>query len=98
MRRFPIRSALLLAAAGAAVLGAHAQSADPERGALLYENHCQSCHTTEVHFREGRKSESLADVRAWVARWQDTLDLSWTGMEIEDVARHLNGRFYQFTE
>ena len=100
MNRFPLRPLLVVAATATAlaVLGARAQTADPERGALLYTNHCQSCHTTEVHFREQRKSKSLADVRAWVVRWTVELELDWTGEEVDDVARHLNERYYQFTE
>ena len=73
-----------------------APSAQTERGRLLYENHCAECHTTEVHFREKRKAQSLDDVREWVLRWQAELELDWTGADVDDVARYLNGRYYQF--
>ena len=103
MNRSPLRPVLAIAVtaialATLATVAARAQTADPERGALLYANHCASCHTTEVHFREQRKSKTLADVRDWVVRWTVELELDWTGEEVDDVARHLNERFYRFAE
>ena len=100
MIRSKLRPFLVVAVTALAVSvpATRAQMSDPERGSLLYVNHCQSCHTTEVHFREQRKSESFVDLRAWVVRWQNTLELDWTGEEVEDVARHLNERYYRFPE
>ena len=98
MNRFTTRAALVLLAVTGTALTAFAQSTNSGRGALLYENHCQSCHTTEVHFRAQRKSRTIADVRAWVVRWQENLELGWTVEEVDDVTGHLNSRFYQFAE
>ena len=39
---------LALAAAALPVAAALAQPADAERGRLLYENHCQFCHTPGI--------------------------------------------------
>jgi mono/diheme cytochrome c family protein len=75
-----------------------ATGAEPERGQLLYENHCSECHTTFVHFREMRKAQSIADIRTWVERWQADLKLEWHGEEVEDVTRYLNARFYNFAD
>ena len=88
----------LVAAGAALALTGAAEAADPARGELLYENHCSECHTTGVHFREKRKAESMEDLRGWVVRWENELELGWTGAEIDDVSEHLNRRFYQFTK
>jgi hypothetical protein len=49
-----------------------------------------------VHVREQRKSESPAELRAWILRWSGELKLNWTGDELADVYRHLNNRYYKF--
>ena len=71
-------------------------SAGAERGQLLYENHCTSCHASIVHVREQRKSKSQAELRAWILRWSGELKLNWTGDELADVYRPLNNRYYKF--
>jgi mono/diheme cytochrome c family protein len=86
--------ALLVAAAQAPV---HAQ-APGARGALLYENHCGACHTTQMHWRDKRVATDWASLRILVRRWQATAQLNWSDEEIDEVARYLNGRFYRFDE
>jgi len=71
-------------------------SANVERGRLLYENHCTSCHTSTVHIREQRKSKAPAEVRAWIRRWSGELKLNWSEDELADVYQYLNNRFYKF--
>lgn len=66
------------------------------RGQLLYENHCTVCHDSSAHIRERSKARSLADIRQWVYRWSQQLNLEWTWAEINDVADFLNQRFYQY--
>jgi len=68
----------------------------PDRGQLLYDNHCLECHVTEVHFREKRQVQSLADLRAETIRWMDELKLEWTAEEVSDVVEYLNLKYYQF--
>jgi cytochrome c5 len=86
--------ALLVAAAQGPV---HAQ-APGARGALLYENHCSACHTTQMHWRDKRVAADWASLRALVRRWQGAAQLNWSDEEIDEVARYLNGRFYRFDE
>lgn len=71
-------------------------SADAERGRLLYENHCTSCHTSTVHVRDQRKSETPTEMRAWILRWAEELKLNWREDDLADVYRHLNNRYYKF--
>ena len=70
--------------------------AGAERGRLLYENHCISCHVSTVHVREQRKSKSQAELRAWILRWSGELKLNWTEDELADVYQYLNNRYYKF--
>lgn len=65
------------------------------RGQMLYENHCQVCHTSVVHVREMRRVHSINDLEHWVKRWADTLKLSWGKEEINDVVYYLNQQYYK---
>lgn len=76
--------------------GICALAAEPERGQLLYENHCTDCHESIIHIRDERKARSSADIRAQILRWQDVLNLSWTPQEVEDVLGFLNDRYYHY--
>jgi len=71
-------------------------SADAERGRLLYENHCMSCHASTVHIRDQRKSKTPAELHAWILRWSEELKLNWREAERADVYQHLNNRYYKF--
>jgi len=71
-------------------------SADAERGRLLYENHCTSCHISTLHVREQRKSKTPAEMRAWIVRWSGELKLNWSEDELADVYQYLNNRYYKF--
>ncbi len=91
----------LFAAAAAAVLLALAgavRAADPERGRMLYENHCHECHESVVHVREARKAGTRADVRRRIVQFARFLDLGWGEAEVADVLHYLNSRYYGFGE
>lgn len=87
--------ALLAASCGAA----GAQSAvSPTRGELLYSTNCISCHTTEVHWRDGRKATDWSSLKAQVRRWQGNAGLKWSDADIEEVARYLNESIYRYPQ
>lgn len=65
------------------------------RGQMLYENHCQECHTSVVHVREMRRVRTMNDLEHWVKRWAGTLKLRWSTDEINDVVDYLNDRYYK---
>ena len=73
-----------------------AAATEPTRAAMLYENHCAECHTTEVHFRAQRKARSLGDISTWVRRWQRELKLEWDAHDVAEVTEHLNTQYYGF--
>ena len=87
-----MKSLLLAAALGLPLSCLAAES----RGRDLYELRCFGCHAESVHARARRVAKSFEDVRGWVVRWNKTLGLAWTDEEIDDVALHLNTRYYRF--
>ncbi len=69
-------------------------ASSPERGQLLYENHCTACHESMIHIRENHKADSLATVQREVIRWSQELQLGWQDVEIADVSQYLLRTFY----
>lgn len=70
--------------------------ADTERGRLLYENHCMSCHESVVHIREQRKAVNPGELRGAIQRWAAELKLRWQDADVNDVYQYLNNRYYKF--
>ena len=77
--------------AGRGVLGANA-----ERGGELYESRCGECHSESVHGREKRVATDFSEVRRWVSRWNENLELRWGDEEIDDVTVYLNKTYYRY--
>lgn len=75
---------------------AWAQADAPSRGALLYANHCSACHGTQMHWRDARAATDWASLKAQVQRWQAAGQLAWSDADVDEVARHLNQRFYRY--
>lgn len=65
-----------------------------QRGRLLHENHCTTCHESQVHIRANHRAHSLSDVYREVVRWSNELQLNWDGSEINDVSHYLYLTFY----
>jgi len=66
------------------------------RGQLLYENHCTTCHASQVHIRNNRKARSVEDVRGWVIHWERELKFNWNNVDVNNVSKFLTERFYKF--
>lgn len=92
------RLAVVLAALAVAFDAAAQTTPAPTRGALLYENHCQACHTTQMHWRDRRVATDWAALRAQVMKWQRTAQLNWPDEDVDEVTRHLNRSIYKFPE
>jgi len=86
---------LAFAGMGAITVDAHAQSS--ERGRQLYENHCQVCHTPQIHGRPKRMAMTVDELREIVRRWQENQGLRWSREEIEDVTQYLATTKYRFS-
>lgn len=93
-----ISAGLLLALTVAFLSGlsANAQTPSAERGRLLYENHCQFCHTQKIHARPNKVPLTRGQLRAIVDDWQRQQDLRWSGEDTEDVVEYLNRTRYHF--
>ncbi|MFO1434371.1 MAG: hypothetical protein U1F76_30535 [Candidatus Competibacteraceae bacterium] len=76
----------------------NAGAADTERGKLLYENHCTSCHESVAHVRENRRARALAEIYWQTTRWAVTERLEWRYEDVNDVTQYLNNEFYKFPE
>ena len=95
--RNPGRTLLALAALAAApAFAASGAAPDPERGRALYEMRCLGCHGESVHSREKRAAQDYASIRAWVARWNETLGARWGSDEVDDVVAYLNAAYYRY--
>jgi len=73
-----------------------AQSADPQRGLMLYETQCTGCHDSVFHLIGPRNAQTYAEVLVEVARWAKTIETEWTDEEIADVTGYLNTKFYKY--
>ncbi len=89
---------LLAIAVTAMGLSGAAGAARPERGRLLYENHCTACHTSVVHVRSDRSVDSLDALRHQVVRWSHELGLDWSRGELLDVMAYLDETYYHLAE
>ena len=66
------------------------------RAALLYENHCNLCHTQQIHWRDKKIANNWKSLIAQVDFWQHASGLEWTKADIKEVSRYLNTRFYHY--
>lgn len=67
-----------------------------EAGTALVEQHCVSCHGSEVYTRPDRRIHSLADLEGQVRRCTANLQIQWFDDEILAVTDHLNRSYYRF--
>jgi mono/diheme cytochrome c family protein len=90
---------LLLVCALLGSLPVYAQPAPSQsRGELLYNTHCISCHTTQMHWRNDRQAQDWDSLKLQVRRWQGNAGLQWGDADIAEVARHLNDSIYHFPQ
>lgn len=77
-----------------------AAAQDAERGRVLYETFCMTCHYERVHERSRERSvvKSYADVRKQAARWSERTRMRFTPEDVDDVAEYLNRSHYKFAK
>jgi mono/diheme cytochrome c family protein len=68
------------------------------RGELLYATHCDSCHSTKVHWRDKSAASDWKSLRDQVHGWQDVASLAWSENDIQEVTGYLNDRHYHFDQ
>lgn len=79
-----------IAAAGAQTIP------EPQRGELLYSNHCIACHSTQIHWRDKKLVKDYQSLLSEVGRWQKLGGLGWNDEDISVVARYLNTLHYHY--
>lgn len=102
MRSVPVRDfarfflAAWLAAAAWSALAQAPKAPSQPRGQLLYATYCNSCHTTQVHWRDKRLAKDWEGLGKEVRRWQGNIGLGWSDDDIREVMIYLNQRHYKF--
>ncbi len=87
------RSAWLLVLALVTAPGAHA--ADPDRGRMLLDTHCVSCHDSRVYKRDSKLGTNYEEIRKQVVRWETNTSLKWNDSDIDAVTTYLARTFYK---
>jgi mono/diheme cytochrome c family protein len=76
------------------LLACPSMSGAAQRGELLYETHCITCHSAKMHWRDQRVVQDWPGLKAEVRRWQGAVSLAWNEDDIAEVARYLNQTVY----
>ena len=82
--------AISLAAGSWDALGAVA-----ERGRMLHDTHCISCHDTRVYKRDSKVATNFEEIRTQVVRWESNVSLNWSEADIDAVTTYLARTFYK---
>lgn len=73
-----------------------AATPDAARGRALYERHCASCHTAEIHARREQLPMTQDELRMLVDTFRRQANLGLTRDEIDDIVEYLNRTRYHF--
>ena len=73
--------------------GAAAQNTD--RGRMLYETHCATCHTERLHHRERSTIRSYGALRAEVGKRAAMTNRRFSPDELEDIIEFLDTSHYR---
>jgi mono/diheme cytochrome c family protein len=81
----------------AAALALPAIAQDAQRGKLLYETHCRSCHYERIHNRDPSRSlvRTFTQLRLEVAQRAANTGQRFTIEDLDDIAEYLNRSHYR---
>jgi mono/diheme cytochrome c family protein len=70
---------------------------DAQRGKLIYETQCFTCHYERIHNRDPSRSliRTLPQLRVEVAKWAAQTKQSFTVEDLDDIAAYLNRSHYR---
>ena len=73
---------------------------DAQRGRLLYETRCLSCHYERIHKRDPSRSvvRSWTALRVEVARRAEPMTPRLAIEDLDDIAEYLNRTHYRFVK
>ena len=79
------------------MLAAPAWAQDAQRGKLVYETHCLTCHYERIHKRDPSRSliRSLAQLDLEVAQRAANTGRRFTLEDLNDIAAYLNRSHYR---
>jgi mono/diheme cytochrome c family protein len=85
------------AAVALAAIALPAQAQDADRGKLLYETHCLSCHYERIHKRDPARSvvRSIATLKLEVGRRAEQTGRRFTIQDLDDIAEYLARSHYK---
>lgn len=72
----------------------NAIGADVERGRILHDTYCISCHGTQVYKRDSKVATNCDEIRTQVVRWQSNVSLRWSEGDVDAVTTYLARTFY----
>lgn len=74
-----------------------ASAQDAERGKLVYETQCLTCHYERIHNRDPSRSpiRTLPQLRVEVAKWAAQTGQRFTVEDLDDIAAYLNRSHYR---
>ncbi len=90
----PLSSAVLLATVLAAASW-NARGAETDRGRMLHDTHCVSCHDSKVYKRDSKVATDYDEIRKQVVRWETNVSLHWSDGDIDAVTTYLARTFYK---
>jgi len=87
-----------LIALAIALLAVPGFAQDAQRGRLLYETRCLSCHYERIHKRDPSRSvvRSWTALRVEVARRAEQVATRLPIEDLDDIAEYLNRTHYRF--
>jgi hypothetical protein len=91
-----MRTRILTISFATALCASPTYAVDASSVETLYDQHCVSCHGTEVYTRKDRKITSLPALERQVRRCETALGLRWFDEEISEMSQLLNERYYHF--
>jgi mono/diheme cytochrome c family protein len=93
-------SRVIESAIGLALVAGPVLAQEPERGRLLYENNCLTCHYERIHNRDASKSlvQSHAQLRLQVARWAQQVKQPLKPEDLDDIAEYLDRSHYKLAK
>lgn len=86
---------VVLLAGALAAASWNARAADTDRGLMLHDTRCVSCHDSKIYLRAGKVATDYDSIRAQVVRWQKNVALNWNDSDIDMVTTYLARTFYK---
>ena len=96
----PVRGGIAGVALALVLAGGPALAQDAQRGRLLYENNCLTCHYERIHKRDASKSivKSYLQLQVEVANRAQMTKQRFTMEDLGDITEYLNRSHYQLAK